>query len=70
MTDEPEIVVATQVDNVFITPTGVAHNMFRIGVRKDGQLIATAEMSDREIAEAGLTGEVRPASADANRLYP
>lgn len=65
----PTFAVAASHGHVFITPDGTAHDMRRLGERRNGVLISTAEMSDSEIRGAGLEGRVRQASVDANRLY-
>jgi hypothetical protein len=61
--------IETPIGRVWIGPGGVAHHPWRIGELRKGVPISTPHMSDSEIAEAGLTGIVAPASEEANRLH-
>ena len=74
MNTNPDVVdstlVSTPIGIVYVAPNRVAHATTRIGERRDGVLIATAELSDREVAAAGLTGRVARATDAANRLAP
>lgn len=59
----------TPIGKVWVSYSGCAHATDRIGSSQCGLLIATPELSDIEIEKAGLTGQVRPASDDANILH-
>jgi len=59
----------TPTGNVFVSSGGVAHSPWRIGEIRNGIAISTAELSDDEIEELGLTGLVAPAGEIANRLH-
>jgi len=68
LTMDEEIAIAgmfnTPIGDVYITPGGVAMATWRIGGPN-----STPDLSDDEIALAGLAGKVQAASAKANRLH-
>jgi len=60
--------ISTPIGDVYIAPDGRAMATWRIGECK-GRVIATPDLSDAEIEQAGLTGKVLPGTPDANRIY-
>jgi hypothetical protein len=62
------IAISVQIGHVYIAPDGTPCDTRRIGERRDGVLVSTPVLSDREIDELGLTG-VKRGDKDANRLY-
>jgi len=61
--------IDTPIGKVYIGPNGRAMATWRIGECKGGRLVSTPDLSDGEIQQAGLTGKVLSATADANRIY-
>lgn len=59
-------IVNTPIGKVYVAPNGLAMATWRIGQRKAGILICTPNLSDREIAMAGLTGKVISGFAEAS----
>jgi len=54
---------------IYIAPNGRAMDGSRIGESRGGRLIQTPDLSDGEIEDLGLTGQVLPGTAEANLLY-
>lgn len=69
MTLAHEVAVAIETQNYFISPDGTPHDKRRIGELRNGTVISTSIMSDREIDAAGFPPWVRRGNPDANRLY-